>query len=956
MQRKLLKEIHAGESCCGFQLMKKEYIQSQNADLYTMRHEKTGADLLFFDRPDENKTFSICFKTLPEDHTGVFHILEHSVLNGSDKFPVKEPFVSMLQSSMQTFLNAMTFDDKTLYPVSSRNEQDFFHLMAVYLDAVFHPMIYKRPEIFMQEGWHYEYESEDGQPYYNGVVYNEMKGVYAEVDSLMEDEMNRMLFPDTSYGYASGGHPDHITDLTYEQFIAVHRRFYHPSNVRIILDGHMNVEAVLQYIDQEYLSKYEYRESDFDFTVQTPKAGEKTVFYEAQEGEEELAHVAVGKILCMHNEAEKVYAAKILADYLTGSNEAPLKRAFLEKGLAQDITMGVNEEIYQPTVSLVIRNVSKEQLGEIKAALAESAGELLKNGLDQEALMASLERFAFVNKEITEPYGVELAMKILNGWLYGDDPMTYVDNQEIFQSLRGKVGTSYFTELLEELLADPQDKNYLYVLPSMTKGWEDAQREADKISAVTADWGEEKKRQVMESFIRMQQWQQQEDTEEALASLPHLDLEDIPKEVKQTETKLLTVSGREILQVVTETNGIAYLNLYFELADFSLEDLRLLSVLTGCLGELRTEYCTAERIQTRIKALMGHFASRVTLMAKPGDLEHCTAYLQITASMLEENVQETAALLEELLLHGKYDETDKICEMVLQEEYFQRQELIGEGHMFAMTRALSEVSKENALKELLQGESFVKWFSAFAEGFSEKMEEYSQRFQELAERVFVRERLFAGYSGALQTEVLAHLIEALPSGAAGTSAEVLLCDHAECRIEIPSSVGFSAMGHNLYALGGQYSGSCAVLSSLMSYGYLWNAVRVQGGAYGTGMLIRVNGDILCYSYRDPKFESTKAVYQGMSEFLDAVLEENMPLDDMIIGTVNSSDPLLDPAGICDLECTRYIKGITHQDVARIRKEILETTSEDLKKLKAPLEAFLEKGKFCVVGSFTGEEV
>lgn len=954
MQGKLLKEIAAGESCCGFQLIKKEYIESKHADLYTMRHEKTGADLLFFDRADENKTFSICFKTLPEDHTGVFHILEHSVLNGSEKFPVKEPFVSMLQSSMQTFLNAMTFDDKTLYPVSSRNEQDFFHLMAVYLDAVFHPMIYKRPEIFMQEGWHYEFDEDEKQPYYNGVVYNEMKGVYADVDSLMADEMNRMLFPDTCYGYSSGGHPEHITDLTYEQFLAVHQRFYHPSNAKIILDGHMNVEVVLQYIDQEYLSQYEYREPDFDFTIQEPKTGEKTIFYEAQEGEEELSHMAAAKILGMHEDVEKIYAAKILSDYLTGSNEAPLKRFFLENDLAQDITMDVNEGIYQPVVSWVIRNTNKEQFGKVKTAMADFVGELLKNGLDQEALMASLERFAFVNQEITEPYGVELVMKILSGWLYGDDPMTYVDNQKIFESLRGKVQTTYFVDLLKELLADPEDKNYLYVIPSMTKGQEDAQREAEKLDKVTSDWTEEKYQKELEAFLRMQEWQQSEDSEEDLAALPHLDLKDIPKEVVPTETNVLHILDREVLQVVTDTNGIVYLNLYFDVSDFSQDDLKLLNVLTGCFGELRTSNTSAEKIQTRIKALMGHFASKITMMAKLGDLEHCKPYLQVSVSMLEENVDEAVTLLEELLLHGKYDEADKIYEIVVQEDYFQKQALIGEGHLFAMTKALSAVSKENALKELLSGESFVKWFSSFAEGFMEQKDNDRKQFQELAERAFTKERLFIGYSGQLDTEILKRLIQCLPSGVIGEPAEAPVYEPGDSRIEIPSSVGFSALGHNLYALGGQYTGASVVLSSLMSYGYLWNAVRVQGGAYGTGMAIRANGDMLCYSYRDPKFDSTKIAYQGMGEFLEAVLEEEMPLDDMIIGTVNSSDPLLDPAGICDLECTRYLKGITQQDVARIRKEILETTGEELKKLAEPLQQFLENGNFCAVGSFSEE--
>lgn len=329
MIRENVKLIDAqpGDVCCGFELEKKQYVASKAATLYTMRHKTCGAELLYFDRADENKTFCIGFKTLPEDDTGVFHILEHSVLNGSKRFPVKEPFVSLLQGSMQTFLNAMTYSDKTIFPVSSRSEQDLFNLMRVYLDGVFCPNIYEKPEIFMQEGWHYEFDSAEAQPYYNGVVYSEMKGAFSSVDELMETESMRLLFPNNCYGFVSGGHPESIPKLTYEQFIANHRRFYHPSNSRIFLDGKMEIDEILHYIDAEYLSKYDYRAPDFDFLVQQPTAAEKTVSYCVKPGEDAKAHLVFSKVLCRHDEPEKVIAAKVLAKYLTGSNEAPLKRA-----------------------------------------------------------------------------------------------------------------------------------------------------------------------------------------------------------------------------------------------------------------------------------------------------------------------------------------------------------------------------------------------------------------------------------------------------------------------------------------------------------------------------------------------------------------------------------------------------------------------------------------------------
>lgn len=943
-----LKEMQPKEQCFGFQLIKKEDVPSKSGRLYTLRHVKTGAELLYFDRDDENKTFAIGFQTLPEDHTGVFHILEHSVLNGSRKFPVKEPFLSMLQNSMQTFLNAMTFSDKTLYPVSSRNEQDFFHLMEVYLDAVFCPMIYERPEIFMQEGWHYAFDDET--PYYNGVVYSEMKGAFAELDTLLEDEMNRLLYPDTCYGYVSGGHPDHITDLSYEQFLNTHRRFYHPSNAKIFLDGQMDVDRVLEYIDQEYLSKYEYREADFGFQMQTPKTGEKTVFYEAAEGEEELSHMVVAKILGTYEQVETYYAAKILADYLTGSNEAPLKRVFLEKDLAQDVNLIVSESIYQPKISFEARNTSQENFKEIKETLFQTVRVLAEKGLSKESLLASLERFAFVNKEITGSYGVELAMRALEGWLYGADPLTHIANEEIIAKLREKVETDYYEKLLLQLLGNEEEFSSLYALPSLTKGREDAEKEQKKLEGALSSFTEAEWEEKESAFQKMQQWQQMEDSEEALATLPHLNLQDIPREGKKIETRKRVIAGREVLETVNDTNGILYVNLYFDISDFTMEELRMSNVLTACMGELQTEHYGAEELQIKIKSVFGNFATKMEVTAKPGELETGKVYFAVYASMLEEKAEEAFALVEEILLHGHYDETDRIYETVLQNDYFMRQSLISDGHMYAMTKALAPYSWEGGIKEELEGENFLRWFGSFAETFQEKKEAHSQMLSQITEKAFSKNRLFAGYSGSLDLNQIESLILSFPESPMGETIKRPQMETEECRIQIPGSMGFSAKGHNLYALHGQFSGSCAVLSSLMSFGYLWNRIRVQGGAYGTGMGMRMNGDMYCYSYRDPDLANSKAVYTELVDFLEEFVNQKQPLDDLIIGAVNSSDPLLDPAALCEISCVRYLKGITEDDLATYRREILDTTVESLKEMIPVLRAYEEQGKVVLVQS------
>ncbi len=947
-----LKTARVGDRLFGFVLEKREFAAGKNADLYTLRHEKTGAELLYFDRADENKTFAIGFKTLPEDDTGVFHILEHSVLNGSKKYPVKEPFVSLLQSSMQTFLNAMTFSDKTLYPVSSRNEADFFNLMAVYLDAVFCPAIYERPEIFMQEGWHYEFDGEDEPPYYNGVVFSEMKGAFAEVDSLMADEMNRLLYPDSCYGYVSGGDPAHIPELSYEQFVATHRRFYHPTNAKIFLDGCMDIDRALEYIDSEYLSHYDRREPDFDFVLQARVARDNTICYEAQPGDEELCHMAVGKILCSHSEVETIYAARVLADYLTGSNEAPLKRAFLEKGLAQDVELSVSETIYQPSVTFVARNTRRECFEAIRSLLSETAQKLGAQGLDKKALAASLEREAFVNREIVEPYGVELAMKAFDGWLYGDDPLTHIENAAVFDSLREKLNGDYFETLLRDMLASADDQCVLYVLPSLTKGEDDARREAERAAEASEKWTSEEKQAVCDAFARMQQWQQSEDDEQALASLPHLELSDVAETVEPIQTELVTVGGRDCLRVTTDTNGISYLRLYFDLSDFSAEELCYANVVTVCLGELRTALTPAAALQTRIKTLLGSLSAKIELAAKPGALDVSTPYLVVSASMLERNTAEALKLIAEIVTQTRFDETDKLCELLAQTDYFQKQDLIGNGHLYAVGKTFSAFSQEGAQKELLEGESFARWFTAYVERFAENGAACGAALADIAAKALVSNRLFIGCCGLNDDAALSALVAELPQGTIGERQSISQPDASAQTIEIPAAVGFSALGHNIYALGGRYSGACAVLSALMTYGYLWGAVRVQGGAYGTGMNIRQNGDMFCYSYRDPNLKATRAAFAALADAMEAMLADDMPLDDVIISTVNTTDPLLDPAGLCALACARHLKGVAHADIEQIRREILHTTVDDLRALCALVRRWLDEGKFCAVGDRT----
>ncbi len=945
-----LTDAQPGELVSGFVLEKKEAVPAKKATLYTLRHGKCGAKLLYFDRPDDNKTFAVTFKTLPENDTGVFHILEHSVLNGSRKYPVKEPFVSLLQSSMQTFLNAMTYGDKTVFPVSSRNEQDLFNLMSVYLDAVFCPSIYEKPEIFMQEGWHYEFDEGTGEVTYNGVVFNEMKGAYADVDEMMGDAGNRLLYPDTCYRFSSGGLPEKITDLSYEQFLNTHRRFYHPSNAYFMLDGHMNVEKVLRYIDEEYLSKYDDRQPDFDFTLQKPVTGSTTVYFEPSQGEEDQAHLTLSKLLCTYQDREKIYAAKVLASCLTGSNEAPLANAFLEKGLAEKVTLQVDDGIYQPAVTLLVRNTRQEHFDEIPAFVAEEARRLVREGLDRTSLSASIERLAFKSREVEEPYGVNLTDQVLKSWLYGGDPLDRVNTADIFDTLRKKLDTDYFEQLLLEMLGDASDKCIVYALPSKTKVADDAQKEKDKLAAVTAQWDEEKRTQVQQAVEKMHQWQQTPDDEEALAALPKLRLSDVSRDVAVPEAVPCRLADRPAIHVDVNSDGIVYLNLYFDVSDLTVEELRHLKLLASCLCKLPTAHHTVLEMQNSVKATTGKLISSLCITAPAGDIHTCSTYVKVTASMLQENIPAAVKLIGEILTATDWTATEKMGKVVAQQDSMHKQTLINNGITYAIMKSCSSFAADSAMQEALSGESYMQWFSHLAETFQAEQQAIGERLAALAKRVFVSERLFAAVGGEGDTTALEAMIRTLPAGAMGTPKEVPAAISGNQAVEIPADVGFSALGGNLVAFGSQYTGSWSVLSSLLTFSYLWGAVRVQGGAYGTGMNVDSDGNMFCYSFRDPNMENTAQVFAHLADALEEMLQQPMPMEDLIIGVINSTDPLLDPYNTFSLCCSRYMSGSDKERVLRFRHEMLDTTMDSLKALVPVLRTFTEKGCLCAIGN------
>lgn len=913
--------------------------------LWEMEHEKTGAQLAWLDRADENKTFGIAFKTIPTDHTGVFHILEHSVLCGSDKYPVKEPFVELLKSSVNTFLNAMTYPDKTVYPISSRNDKDFLNLLDVYMDAVLHPAIYHKPEIFRQEGWRYELREEG--PVYQGVVFNEMKGAYASADAELEFAMSKLMFPDNCYSMESGGHPEHIPDLTYEQFIANHQKYYHPSNARIMLCGTVDLEAALSHIDA-YLAPYERQSADFPIPMQeaVPYREEKAFFeIGAEESTDERTIVSCGCMLGAYDEQEKLYAAMVLRDYLAGDNDAPLKRAILDAGLAQDLKVNLHDGIQQNWISWEAWNTDEDKVEAIKETVHTLLEKLAAEGLDRERLEACFNSFAFKLRDRDggwAPRSLAEALTMLDSWLYGGDPAQYLQVEKTLEDLEAKLSTDYYAKLLRELFLDNPHKALTILVPSPTLGDEKRKKEADRVAAESGAWTEADRARIGEEGKVLTAWQQAPDTPEALATIPMLQLSDIDP----TPEKLsVTVTERQGTPVLLHKTGssLVYLNLHFDVSDLTLEELSDAELLTRLLGKLPTRKHTAAQLQLLTKQKIGslHYSSAVYSGKNPA--------VRLSANLVSlPSQKETAAeVLTEILTDTLFEDKKTLKDLLDQQLMRLQMQFAGVGHRYARTRALAMVTGDGAAREALSGSTYIRYLKQLCAADDAGLDALLVRLQKIASRAFTRSRMVISVSenGA---ELAERIPEAFPQGSAALRVDYAPMDRAQVGLPIPAAIGFAAKASNMARHGVSYHGSLFVLENILNFSYLWNEIRVQGGAYGCGFTASADGDICFHTYRDPQPGRSLDIFDRAAEFIRGYCANDPDLTPMILGAMASADPLLNTQMKISLAEGRYFKGTTYEEVCRTRRELIGTTKEDLLALTEVLEALAREDSVCVV--------
>ena len=942
----------------GFTAVKSEPISEVEGTVHLMHHAASGARLMFIENDDANKAFSITFKTPAADDTGVFHILEHSVLCGSEKFPVKEPFVNLLKTSMQTFLNAMTFPDKTMYPVASTNEQDLVNLMDVYLDAVFHPDIYRRPVIFQQEGWHRELEGEgEGERLVvNGVVYNEMKGALSEPDSVLYDGLSAALFPDTTYRFESGGTPAAIPTLTYEGFLENHRRHYRPDNAYIILYGNLDADRFLGFLDERYLAPLAAKErGPLDINplgLQAPVAPAPVVVPMATAPENACA--AVGFVIGRAAERERIVAADILMDAIMGANESPLKRALLDAGIADDAIGYVADSVAQPFAVVSLRGARPGAAERLRAIVAAEARRLAEGGLDRELVRAALSHAEFVMRErnFGYPDGVVLAMSAMAGWLYSDDdPAAYLRFEDVFASLREKVEEGYFEALLRELFLDNDHRACAEVVPTESdEAAEEAEAAGEREAA--AELTEDEAASIREAVRALREAQEAPDAPEALAKLPQLSRADIGEAPAEAMWEVGECGPWRLIRHHLPCRGIAYAYRYFAMDGLAFDELPYATVLACVLGKLDTSRHTAAELDTLVQAHLGNLGFAVEVHEDAEDRERLRPMFVMGSSALDEEVPWAAHLAEEVLRETDFSDIERIRDILGQRRIAMEQAFASAGHSAAMARVASYYLPAGVVREALSGVGFYRFLKELLASFDERACELSAKLAELSRRLFTDGGCTLSFGG--DEAALAAFREASSpfGGMAGAPAlTVPAPEDGHEAFVVASDVTYTACGWDRRLLGEPYGGAWLLASRILSYDFLWTEVRVKGGAYGAGFGATRTGNLRFYSYRDPRIDETVERFRTSGDWLAGVFNPTeSEMDGYVVSTVASLDAPAKARELLRRQDGLYFSGATLEDRARVREEVRAAGIDDVRALASSVDAIAGAGPVCCFGN------
>ena len=946
-----------------YEILDEHRVEDVQSDGFILRHKKSGARIAILSNNDDNKVFYIGFRTPPEDETGVPHIIEHTTLCGSKKFPVKDPFIELAKGSLNTFLNAMTYPDKTVYPVASCNDQDFKNLMDVYLDAVFNPNITKYEEIFKQEGWHYELTGKDDELKINGVVYNEMKGAYSSPDEVLSSQIYRSLFPDNTYSKDSGGNPEYIPKLTYEAYLDFYHKYYHPSNSYIYLYGDMDVVERLEWLDREYLSLYDYKKVNSEINKQPAFDEIKNV--EAQysitmdDSQENKTYLSYNRVVGDTLD-EMLYQAFDVLDYaLVSSPGAPVKQALIDAGIGDDVYGSYDAGILQPVFSFVAKNANASQADEFESIIENTLKEVVKTGINKEALLAGINSSEFKFREADFgqfPKGLLFGLNCLDSWLFDDmKPFIHLECLGTFAKLRKAVDTDYFEKLIQEYLLDNTHGSSVTVKPKRGLGNEREEALAKELSNYKASLSDEEIKKLIEDTEHLKKYQEEPSSDEDLRKLPMLTRADMKKNAmlfSNIEDELLDV---KVVRHDIESNGIDYISFLFDAGDFAQSELGYLGFFTNALGLVSTEKYSYTDLANATNIYTGGISTGTASHPDIKDRNNFVFKFEVKLKVLEKNLDKALELMEQMLLSSDFTDTKRLGELVAQIKARLQANLSSSGHLVAAMRSMSSFSRYALYQDELKGIAFYRSICHIEKELSESPKSVSDKLAAIAKKLFARNRMLISFTGNNEAYGNAKpSLEKVIAGfnkmsAIGNQAEVHFNTAKEAFIDA-SQIQYVAKTGDFICEGYEYTGALRLLRIILSYDYLWINVRVKGGAYGCMNTFLRSGESYFVSYRDPNLSDTLDVYDRIPEYIKSFSPDERDMTKYIIGTFSALDTPMNPEAKGSRSLSAYLEGITYEQIQKERNEILNAQPEDIRRLADLVEAVLKKDSICVIGN------
>lgn len=946
-----------------YEILDEHRVEDVQSDGFILRHKKSGARIAILSNNDDNKVFYIGFRTPPEDETGVPHIIEHTTLCGSKKFPVKDPFIELAKGSLNTFLNAMTYPDKTVYPVASCNDQDFKNLMDVYLDAVFNPNITKYEEIFKQEGWHYELTGRDDELKINGVVYNEMKGAYSSPDEVLSSQIYRSLFPDNTYSKDSGGNPEYIPKLTYEAYLDFYHKYYHPSNSYIYLYGDMDVVERLEWLDKEYLSLYDYKKVNSEINkqpafdeIKNVEAQYSITMDDTQENKTYLSYNrVVGDTL-----DEMLYQAFDVLDYaLVSSPGAPVKQALIDAGIGDDVYGSYDAGILQPVFSFVAKNANASQADEFESIIESTLKEVVKTGINKEALLAGINSSEFKFREADFgqfPKGLLFGLNCLDSWLFDDmKPFIHLECLGTFAKLRKAVDTDYFEKLIQEYLLDNTHGSSVTVKPKRGLGNEREEALAKELSDYKASLSDEEIKKLIEDTEHLKKYQEEPSSDEDLRKLPMLTRADMKKNAmpfSNIEDELLDV---KVVRHDIESNGIDYISFLFDAGDFAQSELGYLGFFTNALGLVSTEKYSYTDLANATNIYTGGISTGTASHPDIKDRNNFVFKFEVKLKVLEKNLDKALELMEQMLLSSDFTDTKRLGELVAQIKARLQANLSSSGHLVAAMRSMSSFSRYALYQDELKGVAFYRSICCIEKELSESPKSVSDKLAAIAKKLFARNRMLISFTGNNEAYGNAKpSLEKVIAGfnkmsAVGNQAEVHFNTAKEAFIDA-SQIQYVAKTGDFICEGYEYTGALRLLRIILSYDYLWINVRVKGGAYGCMNTFLRSGESYFVSYRDPNLSDTLDVYDRIPEYIKNFSPDERDMTKYIIGTFSALDTPMNPEAKGSRSLSAYLEGITYEQIQKERNEILNAQPEDIRRFADLVEAVLKKDSICVIGN------